>query len=105
MEVVLIGEYKKLMLGAFQIVLPGLKSFNNGYKFTIVRLVPSLCWNHFTREESYRMLLAQIIRDQLTENSTNSIAWYIGLNPDMTFRIKVVEDGTFDKCLPKFDKR
>ena len=38
------------------------------------------------------MLLAQIVLDQLTEDSTNSIAWYIRFNPDMMFRIKVVED-------------
>ena len=40
------------------------------------------------------MPLAQIIRGQLTKDSTNSIAWYIRLNPDMTFwwRIGVLKN-------------
>ena len=42
---------------------------------------------------------AQIVRGQLTEDSTNSIAWYICLNSDMTFRVKVVEDWSFDERL------
>ena len=42
---------------------------------------------------------------QLTENPTNFIAWYICLNPDMTFQIKVVEDWDFEELLPQIDKR
>ena len=37
-------------------------------------LISSLSRNHLLRKEGYQMLLAQIIRDQLTEDSTNSIA-------------------------------
>ena len=47
---------------------------------------------------------AQIIRGQLTEDSTNSIIWYIYLNPDMTFRIEVVEDRSLEKRLSQFGK-
>ena len=47
---------------------------------------------------------AQIIRGQLAENSTNSIALYIYLNLDMTFQIKVVEDWSLEECLPQFGK-
>ena len=47
---------------------------------------------------------AQIIRGQLTEDSTNSIAGCIGLNPDMTFRVKVVEDRSIDERLFQFGK-
>ena len=50
------------------------------------------------------MPLARIIRGQLTENFTNSIAKYIRLNSDMTFRIKVVEDRSFNKRLSQFGK-
>ena len=50
------------------------------------------------------MPLAQIIRAQLTENSTNSIAGYICLNPDMTFWVKMVEDQSFDERLSQFGK-
>ena len=50
------------------------------------------------------MPLAQIVRGQLTEDSTNSIAWYIRLNLDTTFRVKVVEDCSFDKRLSPFGK-
>ena len=50
------------------------------------------------------MLLAQIIQGLQTENSTNYIAWYIHLNPDMTFQVKVLEDWSFDKRLSQFDR-
>ena len=48
---------------------------------------------------------AQIIQGQLTEDFTNSIAWCIRLNPDMTFRIEVVEDRSLEERLPQFGKR
>ena len=47
---------------------------------------------------------ARIVRGQLTEDSTNSIAGCICLNPDMTFRVKVVEDQSFDERLSQFGK-
>ena len=47
---------------------------------------------------------ARIVRGQLTEDSTNSIAGCIRLNPDMTFRVKVVEDRSFDERLSQFGK-
>ena len=50
------------------------------------------------------MSSVQIIWSQLTENSINHLAWYIHLNLDMTFRIKVVEDWNFDKYLFQFGK-
>ena len=48
---------------------------------------------------------AQIIRGQLIEGPTNSIAWYIRFNPDMTFRIEVMEDWSLEERLPQFGKR
>ena len=51
------------------------------------------------------MPLTQIIRGQLTEDFTNSMAWYIRLNLDMTFQIEVVEDQSFEERLPQFGKR
>ena len=50
------------------------------------------------------MLLAQIVRDQLTEDSTNSIAWRICFKPDMTFQVKVVEDWSLDEYLSQYGK-
>ena len=85
-------------------MLPGLESLNNGPKLTVVRFVPGFRWNHLAREEGHRMLSAQIVRGQLTEDSTNSIAGCIRLNPDMTFRVKVVEDRSFDERLSQFGK-
>ena len=67
-------------------------------------LIPGLSQNHLSREEGYRMPSARIVRGQLTEDSTNSIAGCIRLNPDMTFRVKVVEDRSFDERLSQFGK-
>ena len=52
------------------------------------------------REESHQMQLVSIIQGQLIEDSTNSVAWYICLNPDMTYRIKVVENWSLKEHLP-----
>ena len=68
-------------------------------------LIPGLSWNHLLREEGHRMPLAQIVRSQLTEDSTNSIARCIRFNPDMTFRMKEMEDWSFDERLSQFGKR
>ena len=57
-----------------------------------MRLIPGFRWNYLVREESNQISLAQIILGQMIEDFTNSIAWYIRLNLDMTFQIKVVED-------------
>ena len=51
------------------------------------------------------MPLAQIIQGQLIEDSTNSIAWYICLNLNMIFRVKIMEDRSLEEHLPQFDKR
>ena len=50
------------------------------------------------------MPLAQIVWGQLTEDSANSIAWFIRLKPDKTFQIKVVEDRSLEERLPQFGK-
>ena len=47
---------------------------------------------------------ARIVRGQLTEDSTNSIARCICLNMDMTFRVKEIEDLSFDERLSQFGK-
>ena len=41
--------------------------------------------------------LTQIVQKQLTEDSTYGIAWYISLNLNMTFQIKVMENQSFSK--------
>ena len=47
---------------------------------------------------------AQIVQGQLTENSINNMAGCIRLNPDMTFKIKVVEDQSLEERLLQFGK-
>ena len=59
---------------------------------------------HFSRKKGYWIPLACIIQNQLIENSTNYITLYIGLNLDMMFQIKVLEDWSFDKYLSQFGK-
>ncbi len=50
------------------------------------------------------MLLAQIIRGQLTENLANSIARNIRLNLDKTLWIKMILYRSLNKCLFQFGK-
>ena len=68
-------------------------------------LISGLSRNYLLRKKGHRMPLAQIIQGQLIEDSTNSIARYIRLNPDMIFRIEVVENQSFNECLSQFGKR
>ncbi len=86
----MVCKHENFMLAALQIVPLGLESFNDGQQLAVVGLVPGLCRNHLSGEKGHRMLSAQIIRSQLTEDSTNSIARSIRLNSNMTLRIKMV---------------
>ncbi len=86
----MVCKHENFMLAAFQVVFPSLEGFNDGQQLAVVGLILSLCRNHLSGEKSYRMPLARIIRGQLTENSTNSIARNIRLNTDMTLRIKMI---------------
>ncbi len=85
-------------------MLLSLEHFNNSQQLSVMGLISSLSRNHLSWEKSYWMLLAQIIRDQLTENSTNSIARNIRLNLDMIFRIKMILYWGLNKRLPQFGK-
>ena len=76
------------MLAAFEVVLLRFKHFNDSQQFAVMGFIPSLGWNHLSREKSYRMSLAWIIQGQFTQNPTNSIAQIIRLNLDMTLRSK-----------------
>ncbi len=88
------------MLAAFQKVLLSLKCFNNSQQFPIVSFIPSLSKNYLSRKKNYQMSSAQIIRGQLTKNSTNSIAKCIRFNLDMTFWIKWFTIGALtNACL------
>ncbi len=78
------------MLVAFEIVPSSFEYFNNCQQLTIVSLIPNLSRSHLSGENGYQMLLAQIIRGQLTENSTNSITQSICLNSDIIFWIKMI---------------
>ena len=65
--------------------------------------VTSLSRNHLPREVSYWIPLARI-RGQLTQNATYGITGGIGLNPDVTLRVKVAEDWCFSKRLSQSGK-
>ena len=59
-KVVVVCEDEHLVLATFQIVTPCLKGFDDSQKLAVVGLISSLCRNHFSRKECYRMPLAQI---------------------------------------------
>ena len=56
----MIGKHKKFEFTALQVVAPGFKGFNYGQQFLIVGFVSSFCRNHFPREKSYEMPLAEL---------------------------------------------
>ncbi len=86
----MVCKHENFMLAALPVVSSSLESFNDGQQLAVVGLIPSLCRNHLSGEKGYRMPSARIIRDQLTENSTNSIVRSIRLNSDMTLLIKMI---------------
>ncbi len=86
----MVCEYENFMLIALQVVSPSLERFNDCQQLTVIGLIPSLCRNHLSRKKGYRMPSAQIIRSQLTEDSTNSIARNIHLTSDMMLRIEMI---------------
>ena len=47
------------------------------------------------------MLSAQVIQNQLTKNFINSVAWHVGLNPDVLFQIKILKDKHLCKHVPQ----
>ena len=59
-EIIVIGKYKNLISVAFQVVAPSFKGFNYDHQFLIVRFVPSLRRNHFSREIRYKTPLTRL---------------------------------------------
>ena len=90
LKVIVVCKHKNFMFTAFKVMLLCFKSLDNGQKLIIVGFIPSFSQNHFLKEKSYQMLLAQIIQSQLTENPPNNIARYICFNLDMTSWIKII---------------
>ncbi len=90
LEVIVVCKHKNFMLAALQVVSQGLEGFNDGQQLAVMGFVLGLCRNHLFGEKGHRMPSAQIIRGQLTKDSTNSIARSIHLNSDMTLQIKMV---------------
>ncbi len=86
----MVCKHENFMLAALQVVSSGLEDFNDGQQLAVIGLILGLCWNHLSREKGYQIPSAQIIRGQLTENPTNSIARSIRLNSDMMLRIKMI---------------
>ncbi len=86
----MICEYENFMLATLQVVSPSLEHFNNCQKLTVVSVIPSFYQNHLFGKKSYQILSARIIRGQLTENSTNSIARSIRLKLDKTLQIEMI---------------
>ena len=60
MKVIVICKDKNLMLVAFQVVVPSLEYFNNGWKLSVVGLILSFCRNYFPQKKDYWIPLAQI---------------------------------------------
>ncbi len=115
-EVIMVSKDKDLVLAAFQVVAPSLKSFNDSQELLIVGFVPSLSRDHLLREKIYWMLLANfefkriwifvghligkmLIRDHLTKDFTNSVSQNISLNPNMTLWIKMPQNQNLNKSL------
>ncbi len=90
LEVVMVCKHENFMLVALQIMSSDLEDFNTSQQLAVVGLIPSLCRNHLSKKKGYQIPLAQIIRDRLTKDSTNSIARSICLNLDMTLWIKMI---------------
>ncbi len=86
----MVCKHENFILAALQVVFLSLKGFNNGQQLAVLGLIPSLYRNHLTGEKSCWMSSVLILQGQLTENSTNSIARSIRLNPDRTLRIKMI---------------
>ena len=104
----MVGKNQDFVLATFQIVSPSFKSLNNCWKLTVVGFVPSLSRDHFSQKIGHGVPLAliggQVIRSQLTYDSSYSLAGSVGLNPDMTFQIKMSKDQSFGKQLPQLVK-
>ncbi len=71
-------------------MFPNFEYFNDSQKLTIVSFVLCYSKNHLSKEKRYQMPLAQIIRGQLIENSTNYVVRNIRFNIDITFWIKII---------------
>ena len=56
----------------------------------IVKFILCLNKNYHLREKNYRILLAQIIQSQLTQNFNNYLARYIYFNFDIMLQIKMI---------------
>ena len=52
-KIIMISKHKNLISAAIQVIAPSLKDFNYWQQFLIVRFVPSLRQNHFSREKRY----------------------------------------------------
>ena len=59
-KIIMVRKNKNLMLAAFQIVTPCLKSFDDSQKLTVVGLILCFCRNHFPRKIRSWVPLAQI---------------------------------------------
>lgn len=55
---IIVSKNKNLIFVAFQVVTPSLKGFNNRQELSVMNFVPNLSKNHFSREISYKMPLA-----------------------------------------------
>ena len=84
-KVVVIGKHKNFVFATFWIMKQYFEYFNNCQKLTVVNLISSFGYNHFSQEIYYQMPLNQIIQSQLTEDFANSIAGHVSFNLDIKF--------------------
>ena len=57
-KVIVVCEDKHFVFAAFQIVTLCFEGFDNSQKLAVVGLLSSLCRNHFSQKERYRVPLA-----------------------------------------------
>ena len=87
------------MLATLHIGPLGFESFNNSQELTIMNFVSCFSRNHISQKVRYRVPLAQIIQNQLIQEPTNSIVGSISFNPDISFKIKMLDNQSFSKRL------
>lgn len=52
-EVIIINKNAKLKFGAFQMIAPSVKNFNDNQELLIALFAPRLCKNYFLRKKCY----------------------------------------------------
>ena len=82
---VIVCKHKYLIFGTFTVIFQIFKCFNNSLKLTIIDFVLNFGRNYLFKEKNYRIVLIQVIKNQLIKNSNICIAKNIFLNINIIF--------------------